>query len=113
MTTWVQPILDYLSQNPATAWAIIFLVSMGEALFVVGLVVPSTAVLVGAGTLVGLGKLQFWPVFLMTILGAIAGDAIGVNADNQFLATIPGKTQQPQVPRVQDIEIARDKNRTI
>lgn len=76
MTTWVQPILDYLSQHPTMSWAIIFLVSMGEALFVVGLVVPSTAVLVGAGTLVGLGKLQFWPVFLMTILGAIAGDAI-------------------------------------
>jgi len=76
MTAWVQPILDYLSQNPTTSWAIIFLVSMGEALFVVGLVVPSTAVLVGAGTLVGLGKLQFWPVFAMTISGAVAGDAI-------------------------------------
>lgn len=76
MTSWVQPIIDYLGQNPGMAWLIVFLASMGEALFVIGLVVPSTAVLVGAGTLVGLGKLQFWPVFLMTVAGAVAGDAI-------------------------------------
>jgi undecaprenyl-diphosphatase len=76
MTGWVQPIIDYLAQNPGMAWFIVFLVSMGEALFVVGLIVPSTAVLVGAGTLVGLGKLQFWPIFAMTIAGAVAGDAI-------------------------------------
>ena len=76
MTAWVQPIIEYLAQHPSMAWVIVFLVSMGEALFVIGLVVPSTAVLVGAGTLVGLGKLQFWPVFLMTVAGAVAGDAI-------------------------------------
>lgn len=76
MTAWIQPIIDYLAQYPTTAWLIVFLVSMGEALFVVGLAVPSTAVLVGAGTLVGLGKLQFWPVFMMTVAGAVAGDAI-------------------------------------
>lgn len=76
MTAWVQPIIDYLAQHPTMAWLIIFVVSMGEALFVVGLIVPSTAVLVGAGTLVGLGRLQFWPVFMMTVAGAVAGDAI-------------------------------------
>ena len=76
MTQWVQPLVDYLTQNPGMAWAIAFLVAMGEALFVVGLVVPSTAVLVAIGTLVGLGKLSFWPVFAMTVLGAIVGDAL-------------------------------------
>jgi undecaprenyl-diphosphatase len=76
MTQWVQPLIDYLSQNPSMAWAIAFVVAMGEALFVIGLVVPSTAVLVAIGTLVGLGKLSFWPVFAMTVLGAIVGDAL-------------------------------------
>ena len=76
MTQWVQPLIDYLSQNPGMAWAIAFVVAMGEALFVIGLVVPSTAVLVAIGTLVGLGKLSFWPVFAMTVLGAIVGDAL-------------------------------------
>lgn len=76
MTAWVQGLVDLLAQNPSLAGVIIFFVAMTEALFVIGLVIPSTVVLVGAGTLVGLGKLQFWPVFLLTVLGAVAGDAI-------------------------------------
>ena len=76
MTSWVQGIIDYLAQNPNFAGGIIFAVAMGEALFVIGLFFPSTAVLVGAGTLVGLGKLKFWPVFLLTVAGAVVGDAV-------------------------------------
>ena len=76
MTAWVQQLLAWLSLHPHYAGAVVFIVAMGEALFIIGLVFPSTVVLVGAGTLVGLGKLPFWPVFLLTVLGAIAGDAI-------------------------------------
>ena len=76
MTAWTQWLLDLFAQNPGLAYAIIFAVAMGEALFVIGLFFPSTVVLVGAGTLVGLGKLKFWPIFLLTVLGAIAGDAL-------------------------------------
>ena len=39
---------------------------MGEALLIIGLFVPSTAVLVGAGILVGTGHLGFWPVIAVT-----------------------------------------------
>ena len=56
MTAWVQGLVDLLAQNPSLAGVIIFFVAMTEALFVIGLVIPSTVVLVGAGTLVGLGK---------------------------------------------------------
>ncbi|TYC64497.1 phosphatase PAP2 family protein [Rhodobacterales bacterium] len=49
---------------------------MGEALFLIGLFVPSTVVLVGAGTLVGLGKLDALSIFIWTSLGATVGDAI-------------------------------------
>jgi len=76
MTAWAHQLLDWLSMHPNYAGAAVFIVAMGEALFIIGLVFPSTAVLVGAGTLVGLGKLPFWPVFLLTVLGATAGDAI-------------------------------------
>lgn len=76
MTAGVQQLLAWLSLHPHYAGAVVFIVAMGEALFIIGLVFPSTVVLVGAGTLVGLGKLPFWPVFLLTVLGAIAGDAI-------------------------------------
>lgn len=73
---YIQPYLDYFSQHPDWAIAIIFLIAFGEALLIIGLFVPSTAVLVGAGILVGTGHLAFWPVFGATAIGAIAGDQI-------------------------------------
>jgi membrane protein DedA with SNARE-associated domain/membrane-associated phospholipid phosphatase len=72
----IQPYLDYFAQHPDWALIIIFLIAFGEALLVIGLFVPSTAVLVGAGTLVGAGKLHFWPVIAATILGCILGDQV-------------------------------------
>ncbi|MGB0844058.1 MAG: bifunctional DedA family/phosphatase PAP2 family protein [Alphaproteobacteria bacterium] len=76
MNYYFDLLTDYFAAHPVIALAIVFLIAMGEALFIVGLVVPSTVVLVSAGTLVGMGKLDFTPVLIATILGAIAGDAI-------------------------------------
>jgi len=49
----IQPYLDYFAQHPSWAVIIVFLIAFGEALLIIGLFVPSTAVLVGAGILVG------------------------------------------------------------
>jgi membrane protein DedA with SNARE-associated domain/membrane-associated phospholipid phosphatase len=80
----IQPYLDYFSANPEWAIAIVFLIAFGEALLIIGLFVPSTAVLVGAGMLVGTGNLPFWPVFWATAIGAIAGDQISYWAGRMF-----------------------------
>ncbi|WP_430513877.1 DedA family protein [Pannonibacter phragmitetus] len=76
MTEYLNQIVTFLGDNPELAGLICFLIAMGEALFIVGLFVPSTVVLVGAGALAGLGKLDPLSIFLWTTLGAIAGDAI-------------------------------------
>jgi membrane protein DedA with SNARE-associated domain len=81
---YIQPYLDYFSANPEWAIAIIFLIALGEALLIIGLFVPSTAVLVGAGILVGTGHLGFWPVFIATAVGAIVGDQISYWAGRLF-----------------------------
>jgi membrane protein DedA with SNARE-associated domain len=75
MTTYLQHLLDFVGLHPSLAMAAAFLVSACEALPIIGLVSPSTVVLVGIGGLVGLGKVSFWPVFIATILGASIGDA--------------------------------------
>lgn len=80
----IQNYLDFFALHPFWALAIIFLVSMGEALLVIGLFIPSTAVLVGAGALVGSGKLGFWPVFGATLAGCIIGDQISFWAGRFF-----------------------------
>ena len=80
----IQPYLDYFAQNPTWAIAIVFLIAFGEALLIIGLFVPSTAVLVGAGMLVGTGHLDFWPIFLATVIGAIFGDQLSYWAGRLF-----------------------------
>ncbi|MCK7613957.1 bifunctional DedA family/phosphatase PAP2 family protein [Roseibium sediminicola] len=76
MTDFLDPVLTFIAENPSLAGLICFLAAMGEALFIIGLFVPTTVVLVGAGTLVGLGKLDPVPLFIWTTLGATAGDAV-------------------------------------
>ncbi|MGO4835394.1 DedA family protein, partial [Rhizobiaceae sp. 2RAB30] len=73
---FLQTLVDLIEANPTWALLIVFLVSAGEALFVIGLFVPSTVVLVAAGTMVGMGKLSFLPIFLSATLGAVVGDAV-------------------------------------
>lgn len=75
VTTYLNQIVDFIAANPAFAGLICFIVAMGEALFLIGLVFPSTVVLVGAGTLIGLGELPFLSIFLWTTAGAVTGDA--------------------------------------
>lgn len=76
MTQFATSITDYLSANPNLAILILFLVAFGEAMLFIGLFVPSTPVMIGAGALVGLGKLSLWPVLIAAAVGAIAGDAV-------------------------------------
>jgi undecaprenyl-diphosphatase len=97
---YIQPWLDYFSANPQWAIVLIFLIAMGEALLIIGLFVPSTAVLVGAGILVGTGHLGFWEVFLATAIGAIIGDQFSYWAGRLFgerLKTLWPLNRYPQL----------------
>jgi len=76
MTQMLSQFVDFLGTHQILAILIAFLVAFGEALLIVGLFVPSTVVLVGLGTLIGLGKMAFLPIFGATVAGAIAGDAL-------------------------------------
>jgi membrane protein DedA with SNARE-associated domain/membrane-associated phospholipid phosphatase len=76
MTQLLSQFVDFLGAHQSLAILFAFLVAFGEALLILGLFVPSTVVLVGLGTLIGLGKMAFLPIFGATIAGAIAGDAL-------------------------------------
>jgi membrane protein DedA with SNARE-associated domain len=76
LTQYADAIQLFMSEHVFLAMVIIFLIATGEALFIIGLFLPSTVVLVGAGALVGAGKLPFAEVFAATVVGAIVGDAI-------------------------------------
>jgi len=90
MTHWLTHFVDFLGAHPFLAILFAFLVAFGEALLILGLFVPSTVVLVGLGTLIGLGKMPFQPVFAATVAGAIAGDALSFWAGVHWKERIRG-----------------------
>ena len=45
-------------------------------LIVLGVLIPTTLVLLATGALVGLGSLGFWPAVTVAVLGAMCGDSI-------------------------------------
>lgn len=83
-------VVDFLGAHQGWAIVFAFLVAFGEALLIVGLFVPSTVVLVGIGTLVGLGKMPFLPVFAAAVLGATLGDALSFWAGVHWKDQIKG-----------------------
>ena len=58
------------------SWAmpLAFLLAFGESLAVISLVLPSSAILFGAGALIGAGALDFMPVWAGAAAGAVLGD---------------------------------------
>jgi membrane protein DedA with SNARE-associated domain len=69
-------LLNGISSNFWLSMLFIFAISIGECVFVLGLLVPSTPVLLLAGGLMAVGKLQFWPIYLAAVAGAVLGDTI-------------------------------------
>lgn len=55
---------------------IMFLLTLGESMLVVGILIPATAILLFTGGLVGSGVLDPTPVLLWGIAGAVVGDTI-------------------------------------
>ena len=75
-TQWIGPFLDGIASNLWLSLLFIFLIAAGEAVFILGLFVPSTPVLLFAGGLIAQGRLPFWEVYAVTVIGAVIGDAI-------------------------------------
>ncbi len=72
----VQALLEWISQHPLLAGAVIFLIAFGDALVIVGVAIPAVPLLFAVGTLVGLGHIDGVYAILCASLGAFAGDGI-------------------------------------
>ena len=76
ITAYLEQILNGIAGNLWLSVVFIFLVCIGEAVFIVGLLVPSLPILLLTGGLIAAGKLPFWPIYLAAVLGAVIGDAV-------------------------------------
>jgi membrane protein DedA with SNARE-associated domain len=74
---WVLAFDTWVRANAAWAAPVTFAIAFLESFPVVSIVVPSTALLLGIGALIGTDMLAPGPVLLACIAGGILGDAAG------------------------------------
>lgn len=82
---------------------LVFLVCVGEAVFILGLLVPSLPILLLVGGLITELQLDFWPIFFAATLGGIVGDAIsywiGYFLKDRIRTVWPFKNYLPLIAR--------------
>lgn len=74
--SWINAVTEWISANPLAAGLVIFLIAFGDALVLVGIVVPALPLLFAVGTLIGLGHINGPYAVACAALGAFAGDAL-------------------------------------
>ncbi|AWB33350.1 DedA family protein [Orrella marina] len=75
MQEYLDQIQLFIQTNQVWAGPIIGLLTFGESLLIVGVLIPATTLLFFAGGLVGSGTLEPMPLLVWGSLGAILGDA--------------------------------------
>jgi membrane protein DedA with SNARE-associated domain len=66
--------IAFIEANRAWAGPIVGLLTFGESLAFVGLLMPATALMIATGSMIGMGVLEPLPVTLWAIAGAVLGD---------------------------------------
>jgi membrane protein DedA with SNARE-associated domain len=68
--------LAWVAAHPHWTLLFVFLCCLGESIIVLGVLIPTTLVLLATGALAGLGSLGLWPAIGCAVAGAVAGDSI-------------------------------------
>lgn len=84
MNDFGRVIVEFLQAHEAWAAPIVLVLSFCESFAFVSLIVPATAILFGVGGLIGATGIEFWPVWLAAVFGAIAGDWLAYELTLRF-----------------------------
>lgn len=82
--SFVTSIIEFISAHPGLAYAAVFLLALSEAIPVIGVIVPGSAIIIGISALVPTGAVTVWPLLITAITGAIAGDGISYWFGRQY-----------------------------
>lgn len=84
MHDFLEQVLQWVAAHPHLAGLFIFLLSFAESLAGIGLLVPGAFIMFGLGALIALGSLEFWPIYLWSVGGAIIGDGLSYWLGHHF-----------------------------
>ncbi|MBR1089940.1 DedA family protein [Bradyrhizobium manausense] len=100
MTSFLDPLISFVSANAWLAYLTLFLAALLEAVPVVGSVIPGSTIILALSALVPGGELKLQWVLLAAALGAVLGDGsaywIGHRQQREILNTWP-LTRYPRV----------------
>lgn len=103
ITDWISAVMLGVSANYWLFVFLVFLVCVGEAVFILGLLVPSLPILLLVGGLITTQDLNFWPIFFAATAGGIVGDAIsywiGYFLKDRIKTVWPFKNYLPLIAR--------------
>ena len=74
MEQYAHAIIEFVRANQIWGAPIVGALAFTESLAFLSLIVPAWAALVGIGALIGMGGLDFWPIWVAGAVGAALGD---------------------------------------
>jgi membrane-associated protein len=93
VTTFLDPLITFVSAHAWLAYLTLFLAAFLEAVPVVGSLVPGSTIIVAMSALIPGGELKLWPVLAAAAVGALLGDGsafwIGHRSQREILAAWP------------------------
>jgi membrane protein DedA with SNARE-associated domain len=93
VTSFLDPVIAFVSAHPWLAYLTLFLAALLEAIPVVGALVPGSTIILALSALVPGGELQLWGVLAAATAGALIGDGsaywTGHRAQREILGAWP------------------------
>jgi membrane protein DedA with SNARE-associated domain len=74
LESYAQIIVEFVKAHEAWAPLVVFLLAFGESLAFISLLLPAWAALIGIGTVIMAGGINFWPIWIAASIGAAMGD---------------------------------------
>lgn len=87
---FAEAVLRFIGDNGHLAPVVVFALAFGESLAFISLLLPATAILLGAGGVLGAAGVGFWPVWAAAALGAVLGDWLSYWLGYHFKSAIAG-----------------------
>jgi len=88
MTSMFAAITGLIASYPHFAYASVFVLALSEAVPLVGVVVPGTAVIIASSALVPSGVVTLWPLLIAAATGAITGDGLSFWLGHRYHAKL-------------------------
>lgn len=76
MLDQLQFVLEWVARNPDWTLALLAFACAGESIVVLGVLIPTTLLLLLTGGFVAAGALPFWPAAIAATVGAVLGDLV-------------------------------------